>query len=87
METRDMVRMANQMATFFKPYGYVEGTKELAAHINNFWEPRMRKHFFDYIAGGGKEFDGMVMAAVPLIRKPADHAVHQGNLPPEGEES
>jgi formate dehydrogenase subunit delta len=70
METKDMVRMANQMAAFFKPYGEVEGTKDLATHINNYWEPRMRKMFFEYVAHGGKDFDPMVMEAAALVRKP-----------------
>jgi formate dehydrogenase subunit delta len=87
METKDMVRMANQIATFFKSYGAEEGTKEVANHINNFWEPRMRSHFFDFVAKGNTGFDPMVLAAVPMIRKPADHATHQGNLPKHGEES
>ena len=87
MESKDMVRMANQIATFFKAYGQEEGTKEIATHINNFWEPRMRLHFFEHVAKGHSGFDPMVLAAVPLIRKPADHAAHQGNLPKHGEES
>jgi formate dehydrogenase subunit delta len=68
METRDMVRMANQMASFFTAYGEVEGTKDLAAHINNFWEPRMRKMFFEYVAQGGKDLAPMVLAAVPMVK-------------------
>jgi formate dehydrogenase subunit delta len=87
MESKDIVRMANQIATFFKAYGQDEGTKEIATHINNFWEPRMRQHFFEYVAKGGASLDPMVLAAVPLIRKPADNAAHQGNLPKHGEES
>lgn len=86
MESRDMVRMANQIGGFFKNYGPVEGRKEIATHINNFWEPRMRQHLFQYIADGGTGFDPLVMAAVPLIRKPSDHSAHQGSLPREGEE-
>ncbi len=87
METRDMVRMANQMAAFFKSYGDVEGTKDLASHINSFWEPRMRKMFFDYIAQGGKEFEPMVIAAAAQVRKPTNHAANQSSLPQHGEES
>ncbi|HMT13424.1 MAG TPA: formate dehydrogenase subunit delta, partial [Aestuariivirga sp.] len=34
--------MANQIAGFFAPYGEAEAVKEVAAHINAFWEPRMR---------------------------------------------
>jgi formate dehydrogenase subunit delta len=75
METKDMVRMANQMAAFFKPYGDVEGTKDLAAHINNYWEPRMRRMFFEHIAQGGKGFEPMVLAAAAQVRKPKVDAV------------
>ncbi len=87
METRDMVRMANQMADFFKSYGTEEGTKEVAAHINNFWEPRMRAKFFEYIATGAKEFDPMVMDAARLVRKPTNHAADQSEVLPPGEEN
>ena len=87
METRDMVRMANQMATFFKPYGTAEGSKELAAHINNFWEPRMRAKFFEYLEAPENDLDPMVLEAAKLIRKPSNHSVNQLNLPQHGEES
>jgi formate dehydrogenase subunit delta len=75
MESRDMVRMANQMAAFFKPYGDVEGTRELATHINNFWAPPMRREFFEYIAQGGKDFAPMVLAAAAQVRKPKGETV------------
>lgn len=87
METRDMVRMANQIAGFFKSYGAEDGKKEVAAHINNFWEPRMRGQFFDYLKTGGKDFDPMVTGAAKLIRKPTNHSANQAHLPPHGEES
>jgi formate dehydrogenase subunit delta len=74
METRDMVRMANQIGGFFKSYGPVEGRKEIANHINSFWEPRMRRDLFKYLAEGGNEFSPEVMAAIDLIRKPANEA-------------
>jgi formate dehydrogenase subunit delta len=72
METRDMVRMANQIGSFFKSYGPDEGAKEIATHINNFWEPRMRRTLLQYLAEGGKELSPEVMAAMNLVRKPAD---------------
>jgi formate dehydrogenase subunit delta len=74
METHDMVRMANQIGEFFKSYGAEEGRKEIANHINSFWEPRMRRDLFKYLAAGGKELSPEVMAAVDLVRKPADQA-------------
>jgi formate dehydrogenase subunit delta len=87
METRDMVRMANQMAVFFKPYGEVEGSKELAAHINNFWEPRMRAKFFEYLETLENDLDPLVMEAAKFVRKPTNHAANQSHLPKHGEES
>jgi formate dehydrogenase subunit delta len=42
METRDMLRMANQIADFFKGYPREEARKEAATHLNNFWDPRMQ---------------------------------------------
>lgn len=69
-----MVRMANQIGGFFKNYGPEEGRKEIATHISNFWEPRMRRHLFQYIAEGGTELSPEVMAAMVLVRKPADEA-------------
>jgi formate dehydrogenase subunit delta len=74
METKDMVRMANQIGTFFKGYGEEEGTKEIATHMNNYWEPRMRREFFAHVAKGGAGLDPMVLAAAALVRKPKDEA-------------
>ena len=53
VETRDMLRMANQIADFFRSYPHDDAVKEAATHLNNYWDPRMRKHFFDYLAKGG----------------------------------
>jgi formate dehydrogenase subunit delta len=74
METKDMVRMANQIGTFFKGYGQEEGTKEIATHINNYWEPRMRREFLAFIAKDGAGLEPMVLAAAALVRKPKDEA-------------
>ena len=42
METRDMVRMANQIADFFAPYPRGEAVDGIAKHVHLFWDPRMR---------------------------------------------
>ncbi|MBL28470.1 MAG: formate dehydrogenase [Rhodospirillaceae bacterium] len=74
METHDMVRMANQIAAFFRAYPEDEAVTEVANHIASFWDPRMRRQLRDYAAAGGDGLDPMVMAAVPRIRIPADEA-------------
>jgi len=74
MELRDMVRMANQIADFNKAYPHDDAVKEIADHINRFWEPRMRIAFFAHIAKGGDGFDPMVKEAAALVRKPKPEA-------------
>ncbi len=70
MENRDMLRMANQIADFFRSYPREEALKEVATHLNNFWDPRMRKHLFEHLAKGGEGLDPLIIGAAPQIRKP-----------------
>ena len=70
MENRDMLRMANQIADFFRSYPHDDAVKEAATHLNNYWDPRMRKHFFDYLAKGGEGLDPIIVEAAAQVRKP-----------------
>ncbi|PSJ60222.1 formate dehydrogenase subunit delta [Pseudaminobacter soli (ex Li et al. 2025)] len=73
--TRDkIIRMANQIATFFHSKPREEGIAGTAEHINKFWEPRMRRHLFEIIDAGGDGLDELVLAASSTIRRPADAA-------------
>jgi formate dehydrogenase subunit delta len=74
METRDMVRMANQIATFFKSYGEDEAVEGIAEHINKFWETRMRRDFFAYIETGGEGLEPLVMKAAEFVKRPKQAA-------------
>ncbi|MCF3639411.1 formate dehydrogenase subunit delta [Rhizobium sp. TRM95111] len=66
-----LVRMANQIATFFHSQPREDGPLGVATHINKFWEPRMRRALFEIIDHhGGEGLDSLVMAAAPLIRRP-----------------
>ena len=77
MELKDMVRMANQIADFNRPYPYAYAVKEIADHISRFWEPRMRKDFFAHMAKGGEGFDQLVKDAATLVRKPSQPPGHE----------
>ena len=70
MEAHDMVRMANQIADFFKGYGHDEAVKEIANHLNNYWDPRMRAHLFAHLAKGGEGLSPLIIEASVNIRKP-----------------
>jgi formate dehydrogenase subunit delta len=70
METRDMLRMANQIAGFFNGSGKEAAVNDTAEHINKFWEPRMRAALISHLEAGGADLDPTVRAAAPLIRRP-----------------
>lgn len=73
MSPDKLVRMANQIATFFdsQPEPAAEA---VAGHINNFWEPRMRAQLLAHIAAGGAGLHPSVRTAAPLIRRSAEAA-------------
>jgi formate dehydrogenase subunit delta len=69
-----IVRMANQIATFFLSQPETVRIEGVANHINKFWEPRMRRQFFEVIDAGGGDFLPLVVAASKLVNRPATQA-------------
>jgi formate dehydrogenase subunit delta len=69
-----IVRMANQIATFFASKPGEAAAKGVASHINDFWEPRMRVHLFDLLEQNGSGLSDLVRQAAPMIRKPQRQA-------------
>ncbi|MBP1852221.1 formate dehydrogenase subunit delta [Rhizobium halophytocola] len=67
-----LIRMANQIATFFLSQPADVRVEGVATHINKFWEPRMRRQFFEHVDAGGEGFLPLVMEAAPLIRRPKE---------------
>ncbi len=70
MSPEKTIRMANQIATFFRSQGGEEAVAGVAEHINSFWEPRMRAQLFQLIEAGEKGFDPAINSALPMIRRP-----------------
>jgi hypothetical protein len=70
-----LIRMANQIGIFFQSKPHDEGVSGVAEHINKFWEPRMRRHFFEVVDTGGAGLSPIVIEAAAQIRRPP---------PPEG---
>jgi len=66
-----IVRMANQIGTFFESKPREEGVHGIADHINKFWEPRMRRHFFQVVDSGGEGLKAIVLEASEQVRRPA----------------
>jgi formate dehydrogenase subunit delta len=66
-----LVYMSNQIAAFFKSKPHEEGVAGIAEHINKFWDPRMRRQFFEMIDAGVGGFSPLVVEAAKKIRRPA----------------
>ncbi|GKY89105.1 formate dehydrogenase subunit delta [Sinisalibacter aestuarii] len=71
MSPDKMVHMANQIAAFFKTQPGGGQAEKLAAHLNDFWEPRMRAQLIAHVAGGGAGLDALVLDAMDHLNAPA----------------
>ena len=64
MNHAHLIRMANQIGTFFDSMpDQAEAMEGLALHIQRFWEPRMRQAFQDVL--DGPEADQVL----PIVRE------------------
>ena len=70
MQQQDMLRMANQIASFFNGSGPEAAVRDAADHINKFWDPRMRSMLIAHLEAGGEGLDPTIVKAASLIRKP-----------------
>ncbi len=71
MKTEKMVYMANQIATFFSSQPGDDQAEKVAAHISDFWEPRMREKLDSHLASGGEGLDPLALEAARLLTKAA----------------
>ncbi|MDB6179860.1 formate dehydrogenase subunit delta [Paracoccus fistulariae] len=66
MSPDKMIRMANQIATFFRSQPG-DAPEKIADHLRDFWEPRMRAQLQAYIAQGGQGLDELVTKAAQRL--------------------
>ncbi|HOZ31495.1 MAG TPA: formate dehydrogenase subunit delta [Tabrizicola sp.] len=71
MSADKITRMANDIAKFMESKPHAEGVSLLASHINDFWEPRMRRQLFAVLDAGGVGLRPLVLDAAGAIRRPA----------------
>lgn len=71
MHSKDLIRMANQIASYFVSYPQEEAVTEVAAHIRDFWEPRMRRHLLEHIEAGGHGLHDLVLKGADGLRATA----------------
>lgn len=56
-----LVRMANQIAAFFKTQNAETAHEAVADHIAKFWDPRMRATMLAHLAAGAAGVDPVVV--------------------------
>ncbi len=71
MSPDKLIYMANQIATFFASQPEADRVDRVAAHIKDFWEPRMRRQMFEIVASDRAGIDPMVRAAMARLQHPA----------------
>lgn len=64
MSDETLIRMANQIAAFFRTQPGVDAAAMVAQHLRDFWAPAMRADLQQIVAGGGAGLDAVVIAAV-----------------------
>ena len=67
MSPEKLVMMANQIATFFKSQPGTDQAERVANHLQDFWDPRMRRQFRDHVQNGGENVDEIARKAAGLI--------------------
>lgn len=65
-----LVRMANQIATFFHSQPEEERISGIADHISKFWDPHMRLAFLHLVESNTEGLDPLVIEAARLVRRP-----------------
>lgn len=69
MDRDKLVYMANQIAKFFAHEGEARGAADVAEHLRQFWDPRMRRAILAHLAAGGAGLLPMARAAVTLLQQ------------------
>jgi len=63
MGDEHLVKMANQIADFFRLKPEEEAVAGAADHIVKFWDPRMRAKMAAYLAQGGEGLNPLALKA------------------------
>ncbi|MWB78546.1 formate dehydrogenase [Pseudooceanicola sp. 216_PA32_1] len=74
MSPEKLVYMANQIATFFATQPGEDRAERVAAHLSDFWEPRMRVQLLEIVAAGGAGLSPLALEAAGRLPQPPDGA-------------
>jgi formate dehydrogenase subunit delta len=71
MDIQHLIKMANQIGTFFQSEPDRAAALEgIAGHIKRFWDPRMRRQIVEWVdQGSGQGLSEIVAEAIRLNRQ------------------
>jgi len=70
METKNLIRMANDIGNFFKSYPDKEqAKKDIVLHIQKFWAPNMRVMIKEYVTQTSEKNSQLDQFVFNAIRK------------------
>ena len=70
MQHDKLVMMANQIAKFFEAQGTDRAVPQITSHIEQFWDPRMRRQIVSHVAEGGAGLSPLALAALQRLKTP-----------------
>jgi formate dehydrogenase subunit delta len=73
LSAQKLVRMANQIATFFRTQAEEAAAAAVADHIRSFWNPAMRREIYTHLRAGGEGLDPLARRGLEALmaRDPA----------------
>ncbi len=74
-----LVMMANQIAKAFSTQGEARAVPQIAKHIEDFWDPRMRRGIMEHLASGGAGLDPLALAALKKLHPVPQASAHQAS--------
>jgi formate dehydrogenase subunit delta len=69
-----LIRMANQIAAFFKAYPHDQAVADIRSHIKSYWTPKMRYEMCERARAEPDGIDPLVLEAVKDFRRVAEGA-------------
>lgn len=65
----NLVKMANQISKFFATQSGMPPATATAAHLKQFWDPRMRKAIVVHLDAGGAGLEPIARGAVEILKQ------------------
>ncbi|MDP2357769.1 MAG: formate dehydrogenase subunit delta [Beijerinckiaceae bacterium] len=77
MSAHKLVRMANQIAIFFRTQPEEAAAAAVADHIKSFWSPVMRREIYAHLGAGGEGLEPLARAGLEVL-KACDAGAYDG---------